>query len=455
MNNERLGNPEFQAEMPVTYKETMNYMKEINREISPLLRDAVASIDDQGSREMVNYFFEPRYNKPKGRPLLTRLSFELTADLMQQAEPSLENSPALDPKMINNLLVAIRLLDGTSILHDDILDHDETRDSSEKEPERESVWKKYKKETDLGVEKAMIAGEKSHELANIFFRQAIDDQERIYVGLARQSDNAQIYPMENRIVTVLNQPDSEAKIKMDTAIHKKVIAIWDSIWDQGYSGQRQDYEEFGRDTTPTIEVYEQRMYLLTGQFHEKVMLLGAYAAGLDDEGEGREILEALGSYGKYYGVAAQLRNDLLDFVPEGGFNQGTAADRKFKYQDFVEGKQTMPLILAREKCSPEDWEYIHSKLGKKDITIEEKQRINEILVSYNIFKDCERRIFELSKMAIAELDKIPGGSRKKEMLKTCALIESNMIKRSFAGEDTNAQDIKLDSLEDLEKYFSE
>lgn len=199
---------------------------------------------------------------------------------------------------------------------------------------------------------------------------------------------------------------------------------------------------------------KKRLYLLTGQFHEKVMLLGAYAAGIDDEGEGKEILEALGNYGKYYGIAAQLRNDLLDFVPEGGFNKGTAADREFDYKDFIEGKQTMPIILAEKKCSPEEWEFIHQRIGQKDLSNEDKQKINEILVNHGIIKDCERRIFELSKLAIKELDKIPIESRKKEMLRVWALAESNLIKRSFAGEKP-AEDVRLDSLEELENYFSQ
>jgi len=442
MNKEQMGNPEFEPEKPVTKNEVNGYMNDIGKEISPLLRDAVSSIEDTGLREMANDFFEPRYDKAKGRPLLVRLSFETVADLMKQAEPSLENSPALDPKMINNLLVAIRLIDGASILHDDILDHDETRDG------RESVWKKY------GVEKAMMAGEVVHELANNYFRQAIQDQEEVYDGLVHNSNSAQVSDSGRSVV--FNQPDSEVQVKRNTDIHSKVIGIFNSIWTEGYTGQRQDYDNFGKDASPTIEDYEQRMYLLTGQFHEKVMLLGAYAAGIDDEGEGKEILEALGNYGKYYGIAAQLRNDLLDFAPpKRETSDGTVAGNKsFKYQDFIEGRQTMPIILAHEKCSPEEWDYIQARISQKDLPDEEKARINQILVDHGIFKDCVKRIFELSKAAIAELEKIPGESRKKEMLRVWALAENNYIYTSFAGEDT-AHDVKLDSFEQLEQYFSE
>jgi geranylgeranyl pyrophosphate synthase len=147
---------------------------------------------------------------------------------------------------------------------------------------------------------------------------------------------------------------------------------------------------------------------------------------------------------------------LLDFAPlKKETSDGTVAGNKsFKYQDFIEGRQTMPIILAHEKCSPEEWVYIHERIGRKDLPNEEKEKMNQILVDHGIFKDCVKRIFELSIMAIAELDKIPGKSRKKEMLRVWALAENNYIYTSFAGEDT-AHDVKLDSFDQLEKYFSE
>ncbi len=439
MDHEVIGSPEFKVAQPVTYKEVDRYMREIGVEVSPLLRKAVSIIEDQDSREMADYFFEPRYDQPKGRPLLARLSFETVADLMKQSEPSLQNSPALDPSIIRNLLAAIRIMDGASILHDDILDHNQTRDG------RPSVVAKF------GYERALIAGEITRELAYKIFSQAIEDQERVYDGLAKESKSPPAVSESGRSV-FLSQPDSGVVIKRDVDIQRKVTDLFNDIWYKGCEGQEFDMQGFGKEKSPTLEDYERRLYLLTGQFFERVMLLGAYAAGIDDEGEGKQYLEALGNYGKYYGIAAQLRNDLLDFVPEGGFKKGTAADRKFSYQDFTEGKQTMPVILAKEKCSPEEWEFIHERIGQKDLSNEDKQKINEILVNHGIIKDCERRIFELSKTAISELDKIPVDSRKKEMLRVWALALSNMIKKSFAGEKVDTE-IKLDSLGELENYF--
>lgn len=441
MNREVLENPEAGAESPVTYREVDSYMKEIGREVSPLLRGAVSTIEDPDSRTIVDYFFEPRYDQPKARPLLARLSFETVADLMKSAESGLEGSPALDPSVTRNLLVAIRIMDGASILHDDILDHNPTRDG------KPSVVEKY------GYERALIAGEITRELAYIIFSQAIEDQEQVYDELVRQSGGTAKVAEGGRSF-VVSQPDSEVAIRRSVDIQRRVTDLFNDIWYKGCVGQLLDMEGFGKEKTPTAEEYERRLYLLTGQFFEKVMLLGAYAAGIDDEGDGREFLEALGNYGKYYGIASQLRNDLLDFAPEGSFRGGTAADRQFDYQDFTEGRQTMPIILAHEKCSPEEWEFIYQKIGQKDLSNEDKQKINEILVNRGIIKDCERRIFELSKMAIGELDRIPIHSRKKEMLRVWALALNNMVKKSFAGEEVD-QDLRLDSLEDLERFFSQ
>lgn len=245
MNGERLDNLESEVNQQVTYKEVNCYMREIGREVSPLLRGKVSSIEDQDSREIVDYFFEPRYDKPKGRPLLARLSFETVADLMKQTEPSLENSPALNSQNIRNLLVAIRIMDGASILHDDILDHNENRDG---EP---TVVKKY------GYERALIAGEIGRELSYKVFSQAIEDQEKIYDELAGQTDTAQV--SETGRSFVMNQPDSEVKVKRSVDVQRRVTDLFNDIWYKGCVGQLLDLEGFGKDKTPTSEEYEKKI----------------------------------------------------------------------------------------------------------------------------------------------------------------------------------------------------
>ena len=71
--------------------------------------------------------------------------------------------------------------------------------------------------------------------------------------------------------------------------------------------------------------------------------LAAVVSGLDRPAEDR-----LAAYGTHLGRAFQIADDLLDYAGDAeelGKNVG---------DDLAEGKPTLPLILARERCSEED-----------------------------------------------------------------------------------------------------
>lgn len=61
-----------------------------------------------------------------------------------------------------------------------------------------------------------------------------------------------------------------------------------------------------------------------------------------------EIETALATYGSRLGSAFQIADDVLDYTGEAATMGKNAGD------DLAEGKPTLPLIIAREKCSKED-----------------------------------------------------------------------------------------------------
>ena len=70
-------------------------------------------------------------------------------------------------------------------------------------------------------------------------------------------------------------------------------------------------------------------------------------AGIISE-QPHEIEQALATYGKHLGAAFQIADDVLDYNGEAdtmGKNAG---------QDLAEGKPTLPLILARERCNEKE-----------------------------------------------------------------------------------------------------
>lgn len=75
--------------------------------------------------------------------------------------------------------------------------------------------------------------------------------------------------------------------------------------------------------------------------------VGGLCAGL-----GNKQIEALGDYGKYFGLSFQLVDDLLDFLSD------TELSGKPACNDVINGVYTMPLILALKgpkKAVIEDW----------------------------------------------------------------------------------------------------
>lgn len=422
----------------VGYKEVVECMRSTNKAIEPLLREAVSSVDDESSRKKINYFFEPRYNKPKVRPLVTRLAFDVASEFLVSHDPSLKDSSLVKFDVIKKLCTAIRLMDGATLIHDDALDHTAQRDG------QPSIYKKW------GYEPALISGEVLRELSNKFFSQAIEDQEAACDKLVSSGFK---YPTKKTIsprTMIFKSPQKNgADLERSVDIQRKVFDLFNNIWFKIYIGQLFDNEEFSKEKQPTREQNERRLYYLTGAFMERSMTLGTFWSGLREE-DGKQIFEKLASYGKYYGMATQLRNDLYDFAPSEGFGEGTALARGLSYDDFKDGKQTLPVILAREMCSTEEWALIFQKLGN-DISDEEKLKINEILANRGIIKIVQKQIFEYSKKAIQALEEIPFNCRQKEMLRTWALAVNSSINVNFAG--GRPSNIKLDSLKDMENFF--
>jgi len=69
-----------------------------------------------------------------------------------------------------------------------------------------------------------------------------------------------------------------------------------------------------------------------------------------------EIETALAIYGNRLGSAFQIADDVLDYAGEAGKMGKNAGD------DLAEGKPTLPLILARERCSEEDRKLLDSAI---------------------------------------------------------------------------------------------
>jgi octaprenyl-diphosphate synthase len=97
----------------------------------------------------------------------------------------------------------------------------------------------------------------------------------------------------------------------------------------------------------------------TAKLFEAACILGGIISG-----QTAEIENALALYGNQLGAAFQIADDVLDYTGDAGTMGKNAGD------DLAEGKPTLPLIIAREKCSGEERALLDSAIedgGVEDI----------------------------------------------------------------------------------------
>ena len=91
----------------------------------------------------------------------------------------------------------------------------------------------------------------------------------------------------------------------------------------------------GRGRMPSFKTYLSRISRKTAALFAASCALGAHLGGLTDEQ-----VKTAGRFGSYYGIAFQIKDDLLDML------ESTAKTGKPAGNDLKEGVVTLPVILA-------------------------------------------------------------------------------------------------------------
>ncbi|MFP6639844.1 MAG: polyprenyl synthetase family protein [Myxococcota bacterium] len=155
-----------------------------------------------------------------------------------------------------------------------------------------------------------------------------------------------------------------------------------------------------------------------------VLLAGTCEAGAILGGVTRAESRRLAAYGRYLGLAFQLKDDALDYdgVP--------AVLGKLRYADLKEGKVTLPLLLALKRCSATEREMVASLL-KRAATAEGmfsevdddplgKEEVAEIVSRYRGVEDTLRRADEYVARASEAIAVFPDGPAKQALVAAAA-----------------------------------
>ncbi|WP_265460026.1 polyprenyl synthetase family protein [Enterococcus sp. HY326] len=162
----------------------------------------------------------------------------------------------------------------------------------------------------------------------------------------------------------------------------------------------------------TLADYFQTIDGKTAELFALSCLEGAYFAGLTEE-----VQQLAENIGRNIGLAFQIYDDILDYT-------ATSAElHKPILEDLAQGVYTLPLLLAKEK-NPADFSDYFEK-GHL-ISETEAKKIAQLVVANDGVLAAKKYANDFSAQALADIEKLPAGKSKKQLLKLTKLL----LKRS-------------------------
>jgi geranylgeranyl diphosphate synthase type I len=143
---------------------------------------------------------------------------------------------------------------------------------------------------------------------------------------------------------------------------------------------------------PTEEQYVDMIDRKTARLFEAASRCGAIVGGGDEE-----TVASLSQYGKSFGLAFQIRDDLLDFL-------GTTAEiGKPAASDIRAGKRTVVALRALKEASPAERQVLQGVLGKADATERDVRKVFEIFQATGAVDYASKMVRELTDEALYAL----------------------------------------------------
>lgn len=159
----------------------------------------------------------------------------------------------------------------------------------------------------------------------------------------------------------------------------------------------------------TEKAYLEVIQCKTGKLFQTSAKLGAIVSNANETQ-----CHAIGEFGMRLGITFQLVDDALDYranTTKAGKNVG---------DDLAEGKATLPLIYALQKCNPEEAELIRTSLETGDRThLPEILRIIETTQAMEYTFALSRQTIE---EAIGYLEKVPASVYREALFGLCQFV---------------------------------
>ncbi len=227
---------------------------------------------------------------------------------------------------------SLEILHNGSLLHDDLIDHDETRRGGPTFHARYRDW--YKDQIDSRPEKAADFG----------------------MTLAILGGDSLI----NLGSEAINASELKPEVSMNLL----------DLYQKGFSDLVEGVLlEMTMINNPDVDeaTYMEMVYRKTATLFQKALEMGAIVAGA-----GEAQLDAFREFGSKVGQAFQMQDDIL-----GSFGD-EAVTGKSASGDIREAKKTMLLIQALRRSNPEQKKTLETLLGKDDMTEDEVDKVRTV-----------------------------------------------------------------------------
>jgi octaprenyl-diphosphate synthase len=183
----------------------------------------------------------------------------------------------------------------------------------------------------------------------------------------------------------------------------RILDVLIELTQQMVEGELLQIEKLGRCIS--LDEHLDLIYRKTACLFSVCMRLGAVLAGASEENERR-----LGDYGRNLGMAFQIVDDVLDL---------TASEEilgKPVASDLREGKATMAVIHALERCTPQEYALIETVLRERAFQSVSLQQISDVLQQYGSVEFATARANDYAEAARKAICSFPDSEIKRALL---------------------------------------
>lgn len=321
--------------------DVMEILKAYAEEIDVVIDDSLSKLEPESLYESSEYLIKS--GGKKFRPALTLLSCQAVGG---------------KPEKALKAAAAIELTHTFSLIHDDIMDNDDTRRGK---PAVHKVW---------GEPLAILAGDSLFAKSFELLSQSAEDN----IAYERVVDALQV--LTNSCINICE-------------------------------GQALDMA-FEDTFNVTKDEYMNMIYKKTGDLITASTTIGAIMGGASSNE-----IQALRTYGKQIGLAFQIQDDYIDLTGDESIGKPVGSD-------LVEGKKTLMVVYALEKANKEDHDRLVELLEANDESIIPEAM--EILEKYGAINYARSKAYDCVIESKQALSILPDSDAKDALFKLADFV---------------------------------